>query len=71
MFNNDELKAIVKHIIPEGKTKAVMGLVDNTGMQVIVGLSLGQDKQWTIEGTFEHKWSGDNVGKVSVLWAVD
>lgn len=70
MFNPDELAAVVKHIVPDGATKAVLGTVDNTGAQVIVGLDFNTSTgKWSVQGSFEHKWSGDNVGKVAILWS--
>lgn len=71
MFNPDELAVIVKHIIPTGATKAVLGTVDNTGAQIIVGLGFeNKTGKWEIQGSFEHKWSNDNIGKVAVLWSI-
>lgn len=69
MFETDALAAAVKAIVPEGKKEAIVGTVDKDGAQVIVGLSLGSNDEWEIQGQFEHKWSGDNEGSVKVLWS--
>lgn len=69
MFQASELSALAKAIVPEGKQEAIMGTVDKEGAQVVVGISLGANREWEIQGQFEHKWSGDNDGKVKVLWS--
>ena len=69
MFSTEELAVIVNKMMPPGKKQAVLGTVDNTGLQVIVGLEFDSNVgDWVIQGSFEHKWSNDNIAKVAVLW---
>lgn len=70
MFAPDELHAVVKAIIPDGKKEAIMGAVDKEGVQIVIGLSIGKNNEWEVQGQFEHQWSGDNKGKFSVLWSI-
>lgn len=70
MFDQAALSRAVQAIVPEGHTSAIMGTVDNNGAQVIVGMNLGKNDEWEIQGQFQHTWTGDNNGQVKVLWSI-
>jgi hypothetical protein len=64
IFSQTQLQQAVAAIppdLPEGHSSAIVGTVDQTGAQVIVGFkkdALGGT--WQAQGAFRHDWSGDN-----------
>lgn len=70
MFNPNELSLIVKSIIPPGHDKAVVGLVNGDGAQLVASMNFNTNiGQWEVQASYEHKWSGDDKGMIKVLWS--
>lgn len=69
MFSPDELAKLVTYVVPEGHKDALVGTVDKSGAQVIFGMKLNESGSWELQGSFEHTWSGDNNGKIKILWS--
>lgn len=69
MFEPEELAKLVQYVVPVGHKDAVVGIVDKTGLQVVVGLKLNDSGSWELQGSYEHTWSGDNNGKIKILWS--
>ena len=69
MFEPEELSKLIQYIVPPGHTEAIVGTVDKEGAQIVAGLKLNESGSWELQGSFEHKWSGDNNGKVKILWS--
>lgn len=71
IFSQDQLKKVVKDTltanVPEGHTNAIVGMVDNNGVQVIASFKL-KDK-WTLTGAAKHDWDGDNTVGTSVVYS--
>jgi len=74
IFGPDQLDAMVKTIpsdLPDGHTNAIVGGVDQNGVQVVAGFKKDVGSStWQAQGAFEHTWAGDNqVGaRLIVSW---
>ena len=64
MFSPDQLADAVAHIptdLPEGHSSAIVGTVDLTGAQVLVGFRKDTAHgTWEAQGAFRHDWTGDS-----------
>lgn len=69
MFEPEQLAKLVQYVVPDNHKTALIGTVDKSGAQVVVGMKLNDSGTWEIQGSFEHTWSGDNNGKIKVLWS--
>lgn len=67
MFSKKELDKIVKEQLPEGKTGAFVGTVDDKGVQIIVGIALEEDKI-KIQGVYKYDWAGEHSVGGKVIW---
>lgn len=71
LFSDAALKKVVQEslTIPEGRTNAVVGLVDVNGVRIVAGVKL-KDGHVEVTGAYEHEWDGDDsVGaKVLLSW---
>ncbi len=71
IFSQEALNNIVKTSLvnlPEEHKNAIVGTVDATGAQVVVGFSKDVTYgTWTASGAFRHDWSGDNSVGTSLM----
>jgi hypothetical protein len=70
MFSQAQLDAIVKQTLPEipaGHKEAIVGGVDEHGVQVVASLTFKQE--WTVEAAYQHEWAGDDKIGAKVMWS--
>jgi hypothetical protein len=69
IFSQENLDRIIKETLPPtlppGKTGALVGTVDMSGAQVVVGYNFNDT--WKVTGAFRHDWSGNNEAVASVI----
>jgi hypothetical protein len=62
IFSQEQLARIVKDTLPStlpiDKKGVLVGTVDVTGAQVVVGYNFKNN--WQVSGAFKHDWSGNN-----------
>jgi flagellar hook assembly protein FlgD len=76
MFSNDQLQKLVSETLPvvtspEGHQNALVGTVNDEGVQVVVALKRNTEHaSWEVQGGYKHTWDGDNQAgaKVLVTW---
>jgi len=56
-------------VVPPGHTNAVVGTLDQTGVQLLVSFKQGPDRRWSVTGAIRHDWSGDTSGAASVVYS--
>lgn len=68
MFSQAELAKVVKDTVPSDRSNAIVGVVDNTGLAVVVKMT--KSDHWEIDAAYHRDWGGDqNVGaKVIYSW---
>ncbi len=73
IFTNDQLaEAIHKATpqLPNNHTNAIVGSVDATGAQVVIGFQKDTvSGSWQIQGAYRHAWAGDDSASVTVLYS--
>lgn len=73
LFGPAQLKAIVQQgildSVPAGKTNAIIGTVDNRGVQILVSVKLGDQDRWLVTGAARHDWQGDTQAGAAVVYA--
>jgi hypothetical protein len=75
LFSPDQLQHLIDMtippVLPEGHTNALVGTVDATGAQIILGFKKdAHGATWEFQGGYRHEWSGDDIGsgKLIVSW---
>ncbi len=75
IFSADALKKVTDETIkdanlPDGHTNAVVFGVDEEGAKVVAHFVLGKNDHWSLDGVYQHEWSGDNKigGDVAFSW---
>lgn len=69
IFSQDQLAQIVKDSlvnVPAGHTNAVVATVDQSGVKIVAGFSLHDDR-WRIEGAYAHDWDGEDTAGAKVI----
>lgn len=73
IFNADQLATLVSTIpndLPEGHANAIVGGVDQTGAQVVVGFQRDALKgTWQAQGAYRHTWAGDNQVGAKLIYS--
>lgn len=74
LFSQDQLDKLVADTIPadlpEGHTSAIVGTVDQTGAQVVIGFKKDAvGGTWQAQGAFEHTWAGDNQVGAKLIYS--
>ncbi len=70
MFEPGALAKIVAETLPPPAQAqlAVVGTVDQTGAQVVVGFT-SQAGQWTVSGMYRHEWAtGNNTAEAKLMF---
>jgi hypothetical protein len=76
IFSDSQLAKLVSDTIPmsslpAGHTNAIVGTVDATGAQVVVGVTKDlASATWQVQGAYRQEWSGNKsaAAKVIVSW---
>ncbi len=71
LFSHNQLAQAVKDAlvteVPAGHTNALIGIIDQTGAQVLVSFKLKD--RWTATGVARHDWGGDNTAGASLVYS--
>ena len=68
LFTPEALQAIIQKLPPDaadGKTHTLVGTVDSNGVQVALAMKFSDT--WTVQGVFQHDWSGDNAAAAKII----
>lgn len=63
IFSPEQLNAIVKQTlpqVPDNHTNAIVGTVDQHGVQAVAVFKLGAYDRWMATGAIRHNWDGEN-----------
>jgi hypothetical protein len=65
IFSDSQLAKLVTDTIPAslpaGHTNAIVGSVDATGAEVVIGFQKDTNSgTWQVQGAYRHEWSGSN-----------
>lgn len=66
----DKQIAAVAPSIPEGHTSALIGTVDDQGVQAVISIERETAHgRFTAAGVLRHTWTGDNQVGARVIWS--